>query len=101
MAGLFDRTGRPMLEDRACFRADHDYGLCYWIALWAQGGRVRLLGGDDVVGHSTYMLVRIWNTGFLPRHSPNCWPADGVRDHCWMVCLCGGGNLRSILFSLG
>ena len=50
MVDLFARTGGTKFQDRARLRADHDYGLCYRIALWTQGGRIRLLDGDDIVG---------------------------------------------------
>src|SRR5580700_9213728 len=101
MASLFNRTGRPILEDRSCFRADHDYGLRYRTALWTKGGRIRLLGGDDVVGHSAYLVVRIRYSGFLQRHSADGCAADGVRDLGWSGRCSSRANLGPIRLSLG
>jgi hypothetical protein len=59
MVDLFNRTGSSIVEDRASLCAAHDHGLRYRIALWTKRGCVRLLGGDDALGHSAYFVVRI------------------------------------------
>jgi len=99
MVCLFDRTGSTMLEDRASFCAAHDHGLRYRIALWTQRGRVRLLGGNDVVGYSTYFVVRTRYTDFAPGYSVNSKPATGLRPPGRRARLWSAADMRPIRFS--
>src|SRR5271170_341390 len=100
MAGLFDRTGGTMPEDRCRLRADHDYGLRYRTALWTQRSRIRLLGGDDVVGHSTYSVVCTRYSDFLPGHSAGGESATGLRRLGWSARLWSAASLRPIRSSV-
>ena len=58
MATLFSRTGSTSVEVRPCVGGGHDCELRCGVALWTQRGRIRLLGGANVVGYSAYLVVR-------------------------------------------
>ena len=45
--------------------------------------RISLLGGDDVVGHSTYFVVCTRYGDFSPGHSTDGEPAVGFRHLSW------------------
>jgi hypothetical protein len=86
---LFARTRGTMLDDRTCLRADHDYGLRYRIALRTQGGRNRVLGGDDIVGHSAHSMV-------CTRHGAGGKPTTGFRHLGWSARLWSATDLPPI-----
>src|SRR5580704_6130861 len=79
MAVIFARVGGAELENSPGFRADHYCGLLDRIALWAQGGRVRIFGCDGIVGRTIYSLVRKWNSSFFPGYSVDCEPPARLR----------------------
>src|SRR5271165_977094 len=99
MVDLFIRTGSTKLEDCACLRAVHDHGLRYRIALWTQRGRLRLLGGADVVPHSPYFVVHTRNSDFAPGHTAGGEPPGGLRSAGWRGRVCSAADVRPVLFS--
>ena len=99
MVDLFIGTGSTKLEDSACLRAVHDHGLRYRVALWTQRGRVRLLGGADVVAHSPYFVVRTRNSDFAPGHTPGGKPSGGLGRAGYRGRVWSAADVRPILFS--
>ena len=99
MVRLLTGTGSTMLEDRARVRAVHDHGLRYRITVWTGRGRIRLLGGNDVVALSAYFMVYTWYSDFLPGHSVGGKPTAGFKRLGWSGRLWGAAVQRRILFS--
>jgi hypothetical protein len=73
MVDLFNGIGSAIPENRASLRAAHDHGSRCRVTLRSQKVRLRLLGCDDIVGHSTYFVVTYpWGAARIRR---------AVRDH--------------------
>ena len=99
MAAILTGIGEAKLEDRFGLRAPHHRWLRYGIALWTEGGGIRLLGSVDVMVYSAYGMVRTRYDGFTSRYFGVGEPAAGFSHLGWRDGLWSTANVRPIVVS--
>src|SRR5262249_41210039 len=61
-----------------------------------QGGRIRVLGGDDIVGHSAHSMVCTRHGNLLSGHFAGGEPPTGLSHIGWCARVLSATDLRPI-----